>query len=41
MEHNRSHATFLGLDISINKDKLIYKMFDKQDALTFILLECH
>ena len=39
VEHNGSHATFVDLDISTDKGKLIYKMFDKRDA--FISLECH
>ena len=35
MEHNDSHATFLDLDISIDKGKLIYRMFDKRDTFNF------
>ena len=30
-----SHATFIDLDISIDKAKLIYTMFDKRDAFNF------
>ena len=32
---------FPGLDISIDKGKYIYEMFDKRMLLTLILLECH
>ena len=39
VEHNDNHATFLDLDISIDKGQVIYKMFDKRD--TFILQEFH
>ena len=35
MEHKGSNATFLDLDISIDKGKFIYKMFDKRDAFKF------
>ena len=35
MEHNDSHVTFLDLDISIDKGKLIYRMFDKRDTFNF------
>ena len=28
VEHNDSHATFIDVDISINKGKFIYKMLD-------------
>ena len=34
VEHNDNYATFLDLDISIDKGQVIYKMFDKHD--TFI-----
>ena len=33
--HNDSHATFLDLDISIDKVNFIYKMFDKRDTFNF------
>ena len=36
MKHNGSHATFLDLDISIDKVKFIYKMTDKQDAFHLV-----
>ena len=32
MEHNGSHATFINVDISIDKAKLIYKILDKKEA---------
>ena len=35
VEHNDNNATFLDLNISIDKGQVIYKMFDKRD--TFIL----
>ena len=35
VKHNGSHATFLDVDISIDKGKFILKMFDKQDAFNF------
>ena len=35
MERNDSHAIFLGFDISIDKEKLIYKMFFKRDIFNF------
>ena len=35
-EQNGSHAAFLYLDVSIDKCKFIYKMFDKRHALN-----CH
>ena len=39
MEHNDSHATFLDLDISIDKGKLIYRMFDKRDTFKFHIVK--
>ena len=36
MEHNGSCATFLDLDISIDKGKFTCKMFHKRDTLTFM-----
>ena len=33
--HNGSHATFLDLNIPIDKGKFIYKMIDKQDTFNF------
>ena len=35
VENNGSHATFLDLDIFIDKGKFIYKMVDKQDTFSF------
>ena len=35
VEHNGSHATFLDLDISIDKEKFIYKVLDKLDTFNF------
>ena len=35
MEHNGSHATFIDVDSSINKGKLIYKMLDKKEIFNF------
>ena len=35
MEQNGSHETLIDLDISIDKSKFIYKMFNKQDAFNF------
>ena len=35
MEHNGSHATFIDVDIYINKGKLIYKMLDKKETFNF------
>ena len=35
VEHNGSHATFIDVDISINKGKLIYKMLDKKETFNF------
>ena len=39
VENNGNHATFLDLDISIDKGKFIYKMFEKQDAFNFHILK--
>ena len=38
VKHNGSHATFLDVDISIDKGKFIFKMFDKQDAFNFYIV---
>ena len=35
LEHYGSHATFIDLDIPIDKAKLIYTMFDKRDTFNF------
>ena len=35
MEHNGSHATFLDLDISIDKGRFTCKMFHKRDTFNF------
>ena len=35
VKHNGRNATFLDLDISIDKGKFIYKMFEKQDDFNF------
>ena len=34
-KHNGGHATFL-MQLSVDKDNFIYKMFDKRDAFNFI-----
>ena len=39
VEQNGSHATFLDLDISIDKGKFIHKMFDKWDAFNFHIVK--
>ena len=35
VEHNCIHATFLDLVVSLDKDKFIFKMFDKRDTFNF------
>ena len=37
-EHSGNHATFLDLDIKINGDKFIYKLFDKRDEFPFFVV---
>ena len=39
MEDNGSHE-FLNLDISLDKGKFLYEMYES-DPLTSVLLECH
>ena len=39
VEHNGSHATFVDLDISTDKGKLIYKMFDNLSFFIFPLCQ--
>ena len=38
MEHDDTKATFVGLDISIDKGKFIYKMFYKRDTINFYIV---
>ena len=35
LEHYGSYATFIDLDISLDKAKLIHTIFDKRDAFNF------
>ena len=37
-EHSGNHATFLDLDIKINGDKFVYKLFDKRDEFPFFVV---
>ena len=37
-EHTGHHATFLELDIQINNNKFIYKLFDKRDEFPFSIV---
>ena len=37
-EHTAHHATFLELDIQINNNKFIYKLFDKRDEFPFSIV---
>ena len=37
-EHSGDHATFLDLDIKIDGDKFVYKLFDKRDEFPFFVV---
>ena len=37
-EHNGNHAMFLDLDIKINGDKFVYKLYDKRDEFPFFVM---
>ena len=38
VEHQGNHATFLDLDISVNNDGFVYKLFDKRDTFPFFIV---
>ena len=40
VEHSGTHATFLNLDITVRDGVFVYKLFDKRDALVFLLFAC-
>ena len=37
-EHSGNHATFLDLDIKIEDDKFVYKLYDKRDEFPFFVV---
>ena len=37
-EHEGQHATFLELDITVNNDIFVYKLFDKRDDFPFFII---
>ena len=37
-EHQRKHEIFLNLDITIEDNKLVYKLFDKRDKCFFFVI---
>ena len=38
VEHSRTHATFLNLDITVKDGVFIYKLFDKRDTFPFFIV---